>query len=78
VIVRLKRAVERANRTHIAVAIQQRVANRTRSSVCRFHKPWPGFLPIPSSANLASEFILDWFAWKSRSLDRNRPFAPSS
>ncbi len=39
VILRFKRAFERANRTDFAVAIQQRVANRTRSSVCGFHGP---------------------------------------
>jgi hypothetical protein len=51
VILGLKCVFERADRTHIAVAIQQRVANRTRSSVCRFHNPWLGFLPTASSAN---------------------------
>jgi hypothetical protein len=53
VILRLERAVECTNRTDIAIGIQQRVANRTRSSVCHFHSPWPDFLPAPSSVNRA-------------------------
>jgi hypothetical protein len=51
VIVRLKRAVERTNRTDIAIAIQQRIANRASSSVCRFHNPgWArGQLQAPAN-----------------------------
>ena len=51
VIVRLKRAVERTNRTDIAIAIQQRIANLTRSSVCGFHSPGRDCVQPPASAN---------------------------
>ena len=51
VIVRLKRAVERTNWTDIAFAIQQRVANRARSSVCSFHRPGRACVQLPALAN---------------------------
>ena len=57
---RLERDVQRTNGTEFAVGIEQRVANRTRSSVCGFHNPWSDVLPTPSSANLArgyTEFV---------------------
>jgi hypothetical protein len=58
---RLERAVQRTNRTEFAAIIEQRIANRTRSSVCRFHNPWLGFLPTPSSANRAR--VYTEFGW---------------
>jgi hypothetical protein len=42
VVLRLKCAFEHTDGTHIAAGFEQRVANRTRSSVCRFHSPRPG------------------------------------
>ena len=61
VILKLKRAVERTNRTDIAIAIQQRIAKRASSFVCGFHKPWLGFQPAPSSANRARAYT--GFGW---------------
>ena len=58
VIVRLKRAVERTNRTDIAVVIQQRVANRASSYVCGFHSP--GRASRPRSFRGQLEAILHW------------------
>jgi hypothetical protein len=57
VILGLKRAFERAARTHNAVVIQQRVAHRTRSSLCGFHSPGLGCHPTLSSANWALSYI---------------------
>ncbi len=58
VIVRLKRAVERTNRTDSAIAIQQRIANRASSCVCRFHNPSRASRPRSFRGQL--EAILHW------------------
>ena len=50
---RLERAVQRTNRTQFAIAVQQRVANRASSFVCRFHNPLAG-LPSDSFVSLPS------------------------
>jgi hypothetical protein len=51
VILKLKRAVERADRTRFAVGIQQRVANRASSSLCGFHSPGRACVQLPALAN---------------------------